>query len=423
MARLCLISPGHLATNPRLVKEANALVQAGHQVWVISGRYLPWAIEQDKWLLHEQCRWGPALAFGPHAPLRTRIRQVLTHKLAQLLIRMGVKQPWLSELAWHPLVPDLKAAAKKMRADLYIAHYPAALPAAASAAAAHSSHYAFDAEDFHLGDYSEDASHEPERQLLRRIESRYLPGCSFITASSPGIASAYAETYGLAAPVVIRNMFPRSQAPPGPTASGTAEPGPSLYWFSQTIGPDRGLECAIAALALTRSRPHLYLRGFIRADYRQSLYQLAEEHGVHDQLHLLPPAPPQQMERLAASHDLGLVAETGLTLNRRIALTNKLFTYALAGVPALVSDIPAHRQIIQEASGCLHLFRADDPSSLATVVDAVLTSTPSHQQAAREAMFRLAQEHWNWEREQQLLLACIEAVLADGSNSIPQVQR
>ena len=120
----------------------------------------------------------------------------------------------------------------------------------------------------------------------------------------------------------------RANIPDGPSPRSTTSPGPSLYWFSQTIGPDRGLECAVRAIALADCKPHLYLRGFVSHAYRQRLVALARAMGVENRLHLLPPAPLEQMERLAAVYDVGLVAETGATPNRRIALTNKLFTYA-----------------------------------------------------------------------------------------------
>jgi hypothetical protein len=35
-----LVTPGHLSTNPRLVKEADALAAAGYQVSVVSARFI-----------------------------------------------------------------------------------------------------------------------------------------------------------------------------------------------------------------------------------------------------------------------------------------------------------------------------------------------------------------------------------------------
>ncbi len=411
MPRICLISPGHLSSNPRLVKEADALTEAGHHVQVICGHSFPAYGNESEAFADRPWHLVAQVPFGQLAPRWLRWIQRVRQRLALLLCRLGLRSQPLALRAWHLAAPDLIRAARSVCADLYIAHYPPALPAAALAAHHHSASYAFDAEDFHLGDFPESGQFKLQRQLLRSLESQWLPGASFITAASPGIAEAYASTYGLPSPTVVRNTFPLAQAAKGPTPSGTAEPGPSLYWFSQTIGPDRGLESAVQALALAHCQPHLHLRGFLSVAYRDQLVGLAQSLGVAQQLHFHPPSPPEQMELLAAAYDVGLVAETGRTPNRRIALTNKLFTYALAGIPVLLSDIPAHRQILAEAGKAARLFAVDDPASLAEALDDWLDAPPEVLTSARSAAYRLGQEHWNWDVEQQLLLKQVEQAL------------
>ncbi|MCP9915838.1 glycosyltransferase [Cyanobium sp. ATX 6F1] len=136
---------------------------------------------------------------------------------------------------------------------------------------------------------------------------------------------------------------------------------------------------------------------------------------MEDRVHLLPPAPPPQMERLAASYDLGLVAETGATPNHRIALANKLFTYVLAGVPALISDIPAHRSYAESAGESVRLFATENPRSLASAIDAIWGDEGAPLAQARLAAFRLGQERLNWELEQARLLDAVEDALAPGA--------
>jgi len=350
--------------------------------------------------------------FGTLAPSWLRWKQQLRQRVATALCSLGIRPLALVLRAWHPAGPELIRAAIKVRADLYVAHYPPALPAAALAARRFGTSYAFDGEDFHLGDFPESSAYDRHRRLLRMIESRWLPGCAFITAASSGIARAYAATYALTPPSVVRNMFPLNQAPPGPTVTGSVQPGPTLYWFSQTIGPDRGLECSVRALAQAHCRPHLHLRGFISSSYRDELLTLARQLGVEQRLHLHEPAPPDQMERLASAYDVGLVAETGLTLNHRIALANKLFSYALAGIPCLLSDIPAHHAVMAEAGYAAQLFNHADPASLAAALDAWLASPPAVLAGARAAAYRLGQETWNWELEQTKLLERVATVFS-----------
>ena len=40
--RICILTPGHLSTNPRVVKEADALTGAGYEVNIIAADYALW---------------------------------------------------------------------------------------------------------------------------------------------------------------------------------------------------------------------------------------------------------------------------------------------------------------------------------------------------------------------------------------------
>jgi glycosyltransferase involved in cell wall biosynthesis len=333
-------------------------------------------------------------------------------------VQFGSRQPAVISAAWHPLAPDLVAEAATIAADLYIAHYPTALAAAALAAQRNGGLYAYDAEDFHLGDKPEGAKHALEREMIRAIEGRYLPGSAYVTAATCGIADAYVAAYGIERPTIVLNVFPRANAPVAPTTLGTILPGPSVYWFSQTIGPDRGLECAVRAISRAASQPHLYLRGTAAKSFIDQLRLIAAKVGVADRLHFLPPAAPSEMERLAAAHDVGLVGETGHTPNRRIALTNKLFSYLLAGVPVVMSDIPAHSDLIRKLGAAARLYRTDDAEQLAAMLDALLLDKAVLADA-RKAAFHLGQTRFNWDMEKVRLINCVASSL--GTRRMTQV--
>jgi glycosyltransferase involved in cell wall biosynthesis len=249
--------------------------------------------------------------------------------------------------------------------------------------------------------------------MVRAIEERYLPGCCYVTAASPGIADAYVSSYRIDRPTVVLNVFPRAPVPASPSPKGTAEFSPSVYWFSQTIGPDRGLECAVRAIGRARSQPHLYLRGSPAAGFLESLGRIASEAGVADHLHVLPPAPPSEMVHLAAVFDLGLSGETGHTPNRRVALTNKLFTYLLAGLPIVASKIPAHVSFAADAGSAVRLYAVDDAHELAAALDELLGDL--HTLAgARAAAFELGQARYNWDVEKSILLTRVATSLSTG---------
>lgn len=405
--KITIVSPGHLASNPRVVKEATALSDAGHEVCVIHGCSLKRLKGADRSV--ENLKWKiRSVAFGRECAGSAR-HFVQTCRTRGAILAFKLRQEWLADTANSPVTIDLTRAALDEPSDLFIAHYTAALPAVAKAAKRHGSYYAFDAEDYHLGDLPDESRHDLKRRIINAIESRYLNDASFITAASPGIADAYVRQYGVRRPKVILNVFARSDAPATVANAGSIQPRPSIYWFSQTIGPNRGLECAIIAIGKARTRPHLYLRGIPSKGFDGNLIKLAKQHGVSDRLHFLPVAPPAQMLHLASQYDVGLVAETGETLNRRIALTNKQFTYLLAGVPSIMSDIPAHQQFLQRTKGASFLYQRENPYSLAEAVDRVL-GNPKTLADARIKAFNLGHTVFNWEREQKKLLEAVGSV-------------
>ena len=71
----------------------------------------------------------------------------------------------------------------------------------------------------------------------------------------------------------------------------------SLYWYSQIIGSGRGLRRAVEALSLLDDTIHLSLRGAWRESFRNELLALAEEQGVRDRLHHLPPSTSRAARR------------------------------------------------------------------------------------------------------------------------------
>ena len=407
---ICIVTPGALGSNPRAVKEAHALYEAGYDVTVLSTRTLELVDAFDDDVLKSAAWKSRRINLGK----QNKWRFFRTIQAANGLLFRLTGLSYFAEWGFSAFTLPLYRAALEIRADLYIAHYPAALPAAAMAAKRYSGLLAYDAEDFFLGDYADVPEFTVTRSMIHVIEERYIFGCAYVTAASPGIASAYVNVYGIKLPEVVLNVFPLADAPANATAAGVVIPGPSVYWFSQTIGPDRGLECAIKAIGRARSRPHLYMRGTLAEGFRERIELIAGAAGAVGRCHIWPPDVPSKMVMLACAYDVGLVGETGKSRNRQIALTNKQFTYFLAGLPAVMSDVPANCQLAQEVGIAAAIYTADDYESLAASLDRIFEN-PFELAAARHEAFRLGQERFNWDVEKTVVLTCVADALAGRS--------
>lgn len=396
---ICLVSPGHLGSNPRLVKEADALVEAGHRVHVIYGETYAAALPRDAAVL-SKARWTSQSIslFANHTRgLRWRAAQ----KLALSLFKKGVKSSEVLCRASHPLFAGLRSAALRHRADLYIGHCLPALPVVAAAAARDGSRCAFDAEDFHSGESRPEGDGAASNILAREIESRFLPKCDYLTAASPLIAKAYESQYGMT-PTTLLNVFPLEEAvdPKEP------EHEPSFYWFSQTIGPGRGLEEMIEILRCLSQRVRLDLRGHISTNFREQLESLVQNSRVD--LRFLSPDAPSTMVAHSAGYTAGLGLETGFSVNNGIALSNKIFTYLLAGVPVILSRTPAQEAIALELGNACLLVDLTNPAEASAALASWLDS-PERLSRARELSFQLGRQRFNWDVEKQKLLELIHA--------------
>ncbi|MBD2593970.1 hypothetical protein H6G74_06460 [Nostoc spongiaeforme FACHB-130] len=404
--RICLVSPGHVASNPRLVKEANALHEAGFQVRVVAGDYMAAIRPLDQTILSEAPWAWVQVGLGSKP-------SYLARRLWQDVARRIAKTGWIPDISmaiWaHSLVSfQLAKAAVVEPADLYIAHNLAALPAAAIAAERHRAKLGFDAEDFHTGELPDTPEYQGEIAVRDRIERTFLPRCQHLTAASPGIAAAYAKRYSVHMEPIL-NVCPLSEAPTSPNQPQASEP--SLYWFSQTIGPGRGIESIVQAMGQMQTPVHLHLRGLLAAEYSEQLMALGQKVGVGDRLHILPPAPPSEMVRLAAPHDMGLCLELTQPLNRAICLTNKIFTYLLAGIPLLISKTPAQEEIYQQLKAAALLVNIEEPTTIAIALDDWF-SHPDKFQQARVKAWELGRRFYNWDVEKQKFLHLIDRVLA-----------
>jgi glycosyltransferase involved in cell wall biosynthesis len=409
MAKICLMTPGQPSTNPRLVKEADTLVEAGHQVHVLCPHMVAWADEADKKLLAKR-EWTCSYVGGNRGSLRyggTRLRHALVRKFSA----NWSAGSWLGDRALTRVTPELLAAAEKDKAELYIAHYVGALAAAVQAARKNGALVAFDAEDFESGYFTIQSGPEKIDRLIEDVERKYLPGCCYVTAASPSIAAAYRTKYRIPLPTGILNVFPISERPKQFRETAPSDPV-RLYWFSQTIGPGRGLEDVVRAMGrLQHYKIQLHLRGIARTDYWQHLQNLARTNSVDPQAIIVrSPLPPEEMICAASEFDVGLALEQPLSFNRDVCLTNKIFSYLLAGNAIAASHTCGQRPIMEQIGRAGFLYHSGDVDALADGIGQWCENRKELDQARRKAWF-WGSRSFNWEQEKSKFLMVVNNVL------------
>jgi glycosyltransferase involved in cell wall biosynthesis len=230
-----------------------------------------------------------------------------------------------------------------------------------------------------------------ERLLIRRADA--------VLTVSDGIADELARRYGIDRPVVVRNVPAAAPGEPGGLRRAVGSDGPLLLHLG-VVDRDRGLEQVVRALTLV-PQARLVLLGPARAPVLVALRQLAEDLGVASRLVHLPPVPRAEILRWAGEADVGLCTFLPTSRSHVLALPNKLFEYALAGLPIVASDLPEMRRFVgQQRLGAL--CDPTEPRDVARAIRDVLERrVPLATAEEREALRREV----SWEREREKLRA------------------
>src|SRR5438105_12343391 len=165
--KVCIVSPGNLASNPRVLKEADALHEAGYGVTAVVCNYtdslksfdddiavrVPWSVVRVSRLARE--------------PYLQRAASLIGHALTKAALGVPLS---IAVCAYGGPAQALSQAARATQADLYIAHYVAALPGAAAAARHNGGMLGFDAEDFHSGEGTGGPEEDFRMAMVRKVE-------------------------------------------------------------------------------------------------------------------------------------------------------------------------------------------------------------------------------------------------------------
>jgi hypothetical protein len=417
VSTICIVAAGHISSCPRLLKAARALSAAGHRVRVVSAtmieelRGMEIALvggERWEW---DPVDWHPDRAWYTWA--RTGARQRAAQRAAGAVGADRVPYA-VAVAAFDRLHVEIAERAARLPADLYYGGASGAIAAAAEAASRNGAPFAIDVEDFHAG---EAPAGSTRQKIVERVEQRVLPRAAFVTAGSPAIADAYRAKYGIA-PIAVCNTFELPVAPPSFVPSGG--PGLRLYWFSQTIGPGRGLETVIDALGAARAPGELYLRGFQDEAHVPALRVRAAERAPLVRLEILPVDAPDRMVDRCRGYDVGLSVEPGSSINNALALSNKALTYPLAGLALALTDTPGQRPLIDDLKGDAIVFAPGDVGGLARQF-ASWSRDKSLVQRAMRASWQASTRRWRWDgHDRETLLNVVEEALNSATPQWPR---
>lgn len=410
MGKVALISGNHLCHNPRVLKEADALHEAGWQVEVLGGWLDHGLAERDRELLAGRAwKFTPVVDLTARASSGRRQRLRVRAKIGRLLgMWAGLENQW--QLGYT--APELLAAVRQSDSDLVIAHSEPGMWAV-NRVEQSGVKVGVDMEDWFSEDLLPEARRGRPVRLLRSLERRLLRNGRHRTCTSRAMSEALAREFECSPPVAVYNTFPWSDrlALDGQRNDRRNPRLPSVHWFSQTIGPGRGLEDLFLALPLVEVPLEVHLRGHLNAVGEAWLRNLAPERWRANVFTHPLVANAELLSRIT-EHDIGFAGEMKYCRSRDLTITNKVFQYLLGGLAVVASDTTGQGEVATCAPGAVSVYPSGDAHSLAAALNCLAT-TPETLQHAKAAALAAAEREFCWEKSAAALLDSVAVTLSD----------
>lgn len=401
--KVVLVTTGQPSGNPRIVKEADALHEAGYDVTLIYCFFIKWSLEKDLDLLRN-ISWKYKLIGG--SPKKNKLRFYFTkirYKISRKIER-STHLFLMAERAQARAFDEMVHCARNIKADWYIGHNLGALAVVVKAAEYNSAKAGFDFEDYYRGEFSSNEVQDLKR--IQYLENRYIKDLSYFSSSAPLITEALMLDHPnfRGKIITLLNCFPLSQQPAFKNRVSSSVL--NLVWFSQTVGLHRGLEVVIDALAALNSQDiHLTLAGRCNPDILE--YINLRGKNIIENIHFAGIISPGDLPEFCSKFDIGLAVELEQPVNRDICLTNKIFTYLLSGNAVIFSNTKAQVHFNDTFHAGIS-FKPSDGNELKEKIQYYFDIKALNSQ--RKANYDLARQILNWNMESRKLLELLKII-------------
>lgn len=245
-------------------------------------------------------------------------------------------------------------------------------------------------------------SHPRWHKAMIAHEQEYAPYADAVTTVSETMVELLTEGHGLTtSPVIVRNaptvgVDPNDPGPGVRELCGLDDDVPLLLYVG-VMTPARGIDTMIQALP---QLPEAHV-GFVARESANldRILQVAKDLGVAERVHHLPYVEVDRICSYVSSASIGVFP--GLHLpNHEVDLPTKIYEYAQARLPMVVSDLKTTAEAIRRL-GLGEVFVAEDVDDYARAVREVLANPLRYQKAYVEAQPVLSE--WMWDNQADIL--------------------
>ncbi len=228
------------------------------------------------------------------------------------------------------------------------------------------------------------------KKLNAICEKAFIKKIDKMVCVSHAAADYFENKYGIEKPMVITNCSLASEK----SVSADKNEGFEILNHGQYYA-GRGYDILVESLPLLREFPEIKiaLRGFgmMEDELRARAKELGDENIV-----FYSPVHVSELIPYASKSRVGVAITENTCINFELSVSNKIFEYASAGLPVIMSDIPEHRYLNEKYNFGI-ILEENTPECFAEAVKKLYTDKAFYDTCAKNAV-KLSEEV-NWETE------------------------
>ena len=242
--------------------------------------------------------------------------------------------------------------------------------------------------------------YESIRKMVGWLERRLIRRAHGTITTTEMRAKFFARAHGVDRPLVLQNRPRLMQAVASTRLREElvlSENWPIIL-YQGGLQTGRGLEDLVKAAKNVTGAYFVFVGG---GRIEGALQRLAEELAVSDRVHFIPTVSLDDLPDYTASADIGVQPIRNTCLNHFSTDSNKLFEYAMAGLPIVASDFPEIRRVVTDYDLGI-LFDPEEPDGLVRSLQELVSSPELRRKYARNA--RAAAGALSWESQEEALV-------------------
>ena len=244
------------------------------------------------------------------------------------------------------------------------------------------------------------AEHKWTKNQIIRSENRLVHKIDRMISVSNAAADYFETKYSICRPTVITNCPMKNTLPLKEKTQGVFE---VVYQGLMVRG--RGYEEFANAAKYLPEGICLKLRGY--GSLEQQLRTMVKKENLSEKVLFDQPVEVAELVQAASASHVGAVLTRPVNLNFLLSVSNKVFEYAAAGLPVIMSDVPEHRYLNEKYHFGMILDEVT-PQKIAEAILYLYQNKEVYQTMAKNA--KKMSEEMNWEAESKKLLEIYHSV-------------